>query len=84
MVNEKLKQSLEKKFFTRTTLAKKLGKSLSVIERMMFRQVIMPDAWVVDAAQEQPLFSVSRLEELKAAIEDYFSQVEAARAGFTA
>jgi hypothetical protein len=84
MVNGNMKESLQKKFYTRTTLAKKLGKPVSTIERMLFRQVIIPDAWVVEISQSHPLFDASRLEEIKTAMEEYFSQLEASRVEFYA
>ena len=84
MVNGNLKESLEKKFYTRTTLAKKLGKPVSTIERMLFRQVIMPDAWVVETSQSHPLFDAAHLDDIKAAMEEYFSRLEASRVEFSA
>jgi hypothetical protein len=84
MVNRNLRESLDKKFYTRTTLAKKLGKPVSTIERMLFRQVLIPDAWVVETAQSHPLFDASRLEEIKTAMEEYFSRIEASRVEFSA
>lgn len=80
MVNNEVKKSLEKKYFTRTTLAKRLKKQVSAIERMLYRQVITPDAWVVDRSQSHPLFDVTRLEEIKVAIDAYFAKMEEARA----
>jgi hypothetical protein len=84
MVNGNLKESLEKKFYTRTTLAKKLRKPVSTIERMLFRQVIIPDAWVVENSQSHPLFDAANLEEIKAAMEKYFAGIEASRVEFSA
>jgi hypothetical protein len=83
MVNGQLKESLAKKFFTRTTLAKKLKKPVSTIERMLFRQVIIPDAWVIEISQEHPLFDADKLEEIKIAMEGYLSRIQTTRVAFT-
>jgi hypothetical protein len=84
MVNRNLRESTDKKFYTRTTLAKKLGKPVSTIERLLFRQVIVPDAWVVEISQSHPLFDAAHLDDIKVAMEEYFKGIETARVEFLA
>ena len=81
MVNGKEKQFVIKKFYTRSGLAKALAVHSSTIEKLMWKEIIVPDAWIVRTSSlEDPIFDVARLEEMKAAKESYFEQVEAARA----
>jgi hypothetical protein len=78
MVNGKEKKSI--KFYTRTSLAKRLGLLSAAIDRLMLRDIIVPDAWVIQTSSlEQPLFSAVRLDEIRAAVETYFAHIEAAR-----
>ena len=80
MVNGKEKKSLSKKFLMRSGLAKQLGVQNSAVDRMMLRDIIVPDAWVIQTSSlEHPLFDASRLDEIRAAVEIYYAHIEAAR-----
>jgi hypothetical protein len=60
-------------YLTRTTLAKRVNRPMTQIERMLFREVIEPDAWLIDGTQKQPIFFEARLQEIENAISDYFA-----------
>ena len=80
MVNGKDKKSLQKRFFTRNSLAKRLQVHASVVERLLFRDVFVPDAWIVRTSSlEDPIFDVNRLEELRCVLLAFNAQVEEAR-----
>ncbi len=79
MVNGKENNS-SKKFFARNSLAKQLGVHVTVVEKLLFRDVFVPDAWVVKSSLlEDPLFDASRLEELKGTLNAYNAKVAEAR-----
>jgi hypothetical protein len=71
----KVKKSSDPHFLSRTTLAKKLGKPVSTIERLLFRGVIVPDAWIIETSQSHPLFAVERVKEIEGTITRYFTDL---------
>jgi hypothetical protein len=79
MHEEKVKKSRDPHFLSRTTLAKKLGKPVSTIERLLFREIIVPDAWIIETSQSHPLFNLDRLSEIEGAMDRYFSELDKAR-----
>jgi hypothetical protein len=85
MVNGKEKKSLREKFYMRSGLAKQLGIQNSAVDRLMLRDIIVPDAWVIlTSSLEQPLFNADRLEEIRGNVETHYAHLEAARLQFAA
>ena len=72
----KLTKSSVKSFYPRGTLARKIGKPIAIIENMLFRGIISPDAWIVEVHRTQPLFDCTRLAEIERAVESYMAQIE--------
>jgi hypothetical protein len=80
MVNGKEKRLLREKFFMRSGLAKQLGLQNAAIDRLILRDIIVPDAWaILTSTLEQPLFAVERIEEIRTDVESHYAQLEAAR-----
>ena len=76
MSTEKFRKSGAKSFYPRGTLARKIGKPIAIIENMLFRGIISPDAWIVEVHRTQPLFDCTRLAEIERAVESYMAQIE--------
>lgn len=64
----------------RSGLAKELGIYNSAVDRLILRDIIVPDAWaILTSSFEQPLFAAERLEEIRTDVESHYAQLQAAR-----